>query len=446
MSPTRSCLDCTGILLFCISAFVFPWPRDVQAAEERPNLIVILADDIGVEAFGSYGGESYETPHIDQLASEGVLFENAYTQPLCTPTRIELLTGRSNARNYRSFSVLDPSERTFANELQDAGYRTFVVGKWQLYGAQQFEDNIRAKGSLPGQAGFDHHALWQVESSGSRYWKPRMTIDGVTETFEPDRYGPDIALEHAKNWIAESRNEPFLFFWPMLLPHSPFVAPPGTDDLRKTTSDMPWRVRASMFAPMVKYMDSQVGSLVGFLRELDLDRNTVVLFIGDNGSPRGVHSQRNGRVVQGGKTMPWATGGHVPFVIWAPGYLEGGRRLQDLVSTVDVFATLLELAGVELPSNRKFDGWSLWHRLKGKRDTHRDWVTFHHHPWPLVKPESEAKRWARDERWQLFENGQLFDVRDDPKLKRELKREGASQDAIDARHKLEAALETLPRR
>ena len=195
----------------------------------RPNLIVILADDLGAETLGCYGGESYDTPHLDRLAAGGVRFENAFTQPLCTPTRVELLTGRSNARNYRSFSVLDPAEVTFAHVLREGGYRTCAVGKWQLYGAEHYGDEIRGRGSLPEAAGFERHALWQVERLGLRHWEPTLTIDGETRTFGADVYGPDLVLDFALDWIDGDDRRPFLLFWPMILPHDPFIAPPGRE-------------------------------------------------------------------------------------------------------------------------------------------------------------------------------------------------------------------------
>ena len=156
----------------------------------RPHLVVMLADDAGAECFGCYGGQSYRTPHIDRLAREGIRYDNAFTQPLCTPTRVELLTGRSNARNYVAFSILPPEERTFAEVLQRSGYRTCVVGKWQLLGAEHYREGIRGTGSTPRQAGFERHALWQVAELGSRHWKPRLTIDGKTRTFGPN--APDM--------------------------------------------------------------------------------------------------------------------------------------------------------------------------------------------------------------------------------------------------------------
>ena len=137
----------------------------------QPNIIVILADDLGAETLGVYGGSSYETPELDRIAAEGMRFENGHSQPLCTPTRVKLMTGLHNFRNYREFMELDPSDVTFAHVLAQAGYRTVISGKWQL------TNNLFVvhEGTSPQQAGFDEHRLWQLrrEGRGSRYWGRR---------------------------------------------------------------------------------------------------------------------------------------------------------------------------------------------------------------------------------------------------------------------------------
>lgn len=404
----------------------------------RPNLVVILADDLGAETLGCYGGESYATPHLDRLAVEGVRLANAFTQPVCTPTRLELLTGRSNARNYVSFSVLPPEERTFAHVLQGGGYRTCAVGKWQLLGAEHYGDDIRGRGTLPPDAGFDSHCLWQVESLGLRHWEPRLTIDGETREFGEEQYGPDLALAHALDWIDGERGDPFLLFWPMILPHGPFIAPPGTEGPRKPPGDV------EQYGPMVEYMDTLVGRLVAALEERDLADDTWVLFIGDNGSPRNVHSVRDGVEVRGAKNKPHDAGSRVPFLLWAPGRLEGGTVIEDPVSTVDVFATLADLAGLQLPTDRELDGWSLLPRLEGDAESHREWVAFHNRPRPLSKPDVPAQRWARDARWQLFEDGRLHDTSVDPRLESPLAAEEDDALRARARARLERGLAQLP--
>ena len=157
---------------------------------ERPNIVLIMADDVGYECFGCYGSTQYSTPNLDGMAAHGIRFNHAYSQPLCTPSRVKLMTGLVNARNYSAFSVLNRDQRTFGHMMKAAGYRTMVAGKWQLYGAEHYKERFRGKGSLPENTGFDRHCLWQVDRLGGRYWEPLLRIDGENRQFPEDKFGP----------------------------------------------------------------------------------------------------------------------------------------------------------------------------------------------------------------------------------------------------------------
>ena len=196
----------------CFFAFVAATGCVDAQPSDRPNVILIMADDIGYESYGAFGGTSYQTPVLDRMAAEGMLFNHAYSNPVCTPSRVKIMTGLSNVRNYVSFSILKKTEKTFGHMMQEAGYRTAIAGKWQLYGAEHYEDMIRAKGSLPQDTGFDRHALWQVEKIGSRYWGPTITIDGELKRFGEDVYGPDIYTQFLLDRMEEYKDEPFFLY------------------------------------------------------------------------------------------------------------------------------------------------------------------------------------------------------------------------------------------
>src|SRR3954451_2065621 len=141
-----------------------------------------MADDLGYECIGADGGTSYKTPQIDKLARSGIRFEHGYAQPLCTPTRAQIMTGQSNVRNYVRFGYLPPDQTTFANRLRDAGYRTAIAGKWQLGNGLDG----------PRRFGFDEHCLWQLSRRPPRYANPGLEINGVERDFSKGEYGPDI--------------------------------------------------------------------------------------------------------------------------------------------------------------------------------------------------------------------------------------------------------------
>lgn len=182
------------------------------AAGERPNIVLIMADDMGFECVGANGGESYKTPNLDNLAVTGVRFEQCYSQPICTPSRVQIMTGIYNSRNYLRFGLLDPQAYTFGNLLKDAGYATCVVGKWQLDGG--FD--------APGRFGFDEYCLWQVTRRPNRYPNPGLEVNGQEIDYKNGQYGPDIVSDYACDFIERHAggDQPFFLYYPMILPGS----------------------------------------------------------------------------------------------------------------------------------------------------------------------------------------------------------------------------------
>ncbi|GAB3285226.1 sulfatase-like hydrolase/transferase [Parahaliea aestuarii] len=370
--------------------------------QERPNFVVILADDLGVETVGAYGGESYRTPHIDRLAAEGVRFDNAHATPLCTPTRVMLLTGKESWRNYSDFGYLDPAEPTFAQRLAEAGYATFAAGKWQLV-SNKYQD---LDGATPSAAGFADYALWQVRASEDetdRYDRPTIQTPAGPEPGREGDYGPARFAASIQRFIRNSAGSgrPFLAYYPMVLPHRPFSAPPGTHGAD----------RQQRFADMMVYMDTVVGDIRATLEEAGVADNTLLLFIGDNGTDHKITSRWRGQEVPGGKATSLDSGTHVPFIAWWPGRLPPNHRAE-LVSLVDVLPTLLELGAPQQALPAEVDGRSLWPLLAG--ETVSDWrdsLFMHYDPrWSDNVP----ARYAFDTRWKLYEDGRFYNIADDP--------------------------------
>lgn len=360
-----------------------------SVARERPNVIVILADDVGVEAFRAYGGE-HDTPNIDRLAREGVTFDHAFSTPLCSPSRTRLMTGKENARNYEAFGYLGPDERTFGNIFSDAGYATGIVGKWQLSG-NGFDGRT---GITPTQAGFAQSLLWQLQSGpqrGSRYWGPTLWRDGGWMIPE-EGFGPDFLSDYALSFLDEHADRPFFLYYPMVLVHDPFVPTPAE------------RVGGNEqhnFGSMMQYMDRMVGRLLDRLDALELTDDTLVIFTADNGTNRRIYSQRNGKTIRGGKGLPTLTGTHVPLMMRWPGNIPAGKRRRGLFDFTDVLPTIAEAAS--LPVSADVDGVSQLAVAKGRAEAARETIFQHYAPvwrWP-------STRFVFDLQRKLYEDGRF---------------------------------------
>ena len=398
-----------------------------QVAAPPPNIVLVMADDVGVEAFGCYGGESYDTPRIDAMAATGVRFENCHSQPLCTPSRVKIMTGLSNARNYTKWSIFPPGEHTFAHMLKERGYATAVVGKWQLYFGRQLGDDA-GTGTLPKDAGFDEHCLWLAADFGSRYWNPQIDVNGTVQNPGEDVYGPDVFIQYAEQFMRSNRDRPFFLYYPMALPHGPFTPTPLSDD--RAAPDGPQN-----FGDLVRYVDRQVGRLQNALRELDIDDRTIFIFTSDNGAHRSITARRNGKDVQGAKGSTLDTATHVPLVVTGPG-VSAGMTVDGLVDFSDFMPTLADISGSKY--DRLTDGVSFWPQSQGQRGKPREFVYTYYNPLPgnALFPERD---WVRTVRYKLYGDGRLFDVITDPLEKNEV------TDNV-VRRRLQSALESSPRR
>lgn len=423
-------LHLTCLVLLCGAACLLSGAQ--AEAAERPNIILIMADDVGYECFGSYGSRQYATPNLDRLAAEGIRFTHCYSQPLCTPTRVKIMTGLSNARNYSAFSVLNRDQRTFGHLLKAAGYRTMVAGKWQLLGAEHYDEQFRGKGTWPNDAGFDRHCLWQVDKLGGRYWKPLLTIDGENRQFPDQQYGPEIVTDYILEFMEANQQRPFFAYYPMILVHGPFEPTPDSAD--RNSKD-----RQRNFEDMVSYMDKLVGRIARKAEQLGIAGRTLILFIGDNGTHQSLTSRLGDRIIKGGKGLTTDAGNRVPFIGYWPGVIPPGRVSNDLIDLTDFLPTLLAVAGEQAPA--PLDGRSFLPRLKGLRGEPRDWIYTYYNP----RPERTEPAWfVRDQRWKLYGDGRFFDVGDDPLEQHPLSAPRPGSEAASARDKLAAALRTMP--
>ena len=377
-----------------------------SAAERRPNVVLILVDDFGYECVGANGGESYKTPTLDRLAKTGTRFEQVHVQPLCTPTRVALMTGLINKRNYTRFGHLDPSQKTFGNLFHGAGYATCVVGKWQLQGGYD----------APKHFGFDEYCLWQLNRRPPRYANPGLEINGQQRDYESGEYGPDIVNDYAIDFVARQKDKPFLLYYPMMLTHGPYQPTPDSPSWDPKALGEGVNKRPEHFGHMVEYADKLVGRLVSKLDELKLRENTLVLVLGDNGTGKGTPSRFQGRNVVGAKGTSTMWGTRVPGIVNWPGHVQNGQVCQDMIDTTDFLPTICEVAGIEVPGEWNIDGRSFWAQLRGEKGSPRDglYVWYNSNGGPKAKFE-----FAHDQQYKLYSDGRFYDVsRDDTEKSR----------------------------
>lgn len=417
-------------LLLCLSSFYIRH----SAFSAQPNIILILVDDFGYECVGANGGTSYKTPVMDQLAATGVRFEHCYVQPLCTPTRVQVMTGIYNVRNYLTFGDMDKKAVTFANLLKPAGYATCITGKWQLG---------RDPG-LPKQFGFDENCLWQHLRRPDRYKNPGLEINGVEHDYTHGEYGPDIVNDYAIDFISRKKDAPFFLYYPMMLTHDPYDATPDSADYNSSVKTKKQErnnpdaqtIRQRHFADMVTYADKLTGKLLAKLEELRLRNNTLILIVGDNGTGKGNVSMMGDKKVVGDKGTTNHRGMHVPLIVNWPAKAAAGKVSPDLVDSTDFFPTICEAAGVSLPADLKIDGHSFLPQVRGEVGKPRDWIYSWYAPHDLVVAEFAA---TRD--FKLYRDGRFFDLRHDLEEQQPLKSAALAADASAAMNHLQTALD-----
>lgn len=425
---------------------VLPITICAQKTNKQPNIILIMADDVGWECFGSYGAEDYKTPNIDALAKKGVQFSNSFSTPLCTPSRVKLMTGKYNFRNYTHFGYLNPKEKTFGQLLQNAGYKTAIAGKWQLNGiyhnAEGSTDNTR-----PYKAGFDEYCLWQLtipvvkkgEQSTERFWSPPLEKNGKILTLQDNHelYGPDIMSDFVCDFIERNQDEPFFVYYPTVLVHDPFVPTPDTignasktqkaNQAPKTATE-----KKANFVAMVNYLDKLVGKIVDQVEKVGQLENTIILFTADNGTNRTITSRWNNQNIDGGKGTTTNMGTHVPLVAYWKGHTKESI-VDDLIDFTDFYATIADLADIELAKDDPVDGYSFLPQILGEKSKPRNWQLCHYQPyWGKFK----GTQYVRDKTFKLYRDNSFFNISNDMKEQNNLSEGFASKEGEIARENL----------
>lgn len=381
----------------------------------KPNIIFILSDDVGLGDIGCFGSDHYKTPKIDALAKGGVRYDQCFSQPLCGPSRCEILTGRYAFRtgmtSNQSGAVPRPANETMTPKmLKPAGYVTAQIGKWSQL---QLE---------PSEWGFDEYL--RVNGSG-KYWAtqdPNYTLNGKKMPLG-DKYVPDVMHDFLVDFITRHKDQPFYVHYAMSHIHGPILRTPEST------------AKSDHYADNISYMDKLVGKLVDELERLKLRENTLLIFVGDNGTAPG-HADTStvrGKRQSGQKGTMLEGGSRVPMIVNWPGTTPAGKVSKDLIDFSDYFPTFTALAGAKLPEGRTIDGHDFSPQIKGKTGNPREWVYV----------ELNGKWYARSQGWKLNRGGELFDMSEAPFVEKPVAADTTDAKAIAGRKELQAVLDKL---
>lgn len=336
------------------------------SAAQRPNLIFILADDLGYGDVGCFGAPDIRTPNLDRLAAEGVKLTDCYSSgSICSPTRLGFVTGRYQQRLGLEWAVaygvygegMPPGEKSIAQMLKDAGYATAMSGKWHLGYDDDRVPNHHGFERFFGLLSGNHHYFEHYDRKN----RPDLFLD--RELVDKDGYSTDLLSEYAVRFVKEMAGGPFFLYLPYNAPHFPYQAP--DDREREVTPRKGWQDGdRDTYIQMVESMDRGIGRVLKALDELDLAENTLVVFTSDNG---GAKYSRNAPLAKGKGTL-WEGGIRVSTIARFPKRIPAGTVSAQPSITMDWTATFAALAGAEPPKGREFDGVNLMPVLSGKHD------------------------------------------------------------------------------
>jgi len=419
----RSFLKALGI---STAALALPRKSLPATRVQRPNILFIMVDDLGIEWISCYGAEEIKTPNIDSLAETGMRFENAYSMPQCTPSRAALLTGQYPWRNgwvnhwdvprwgvgYFDWKIRQ--NMTFARIMKTAGYATAAVGKWQI-------NDFRIEPEAMKKHGFDDWCMWTGYETGNRpsaerYWDAYINTPKGSKTCS-GKFGPDVYTDYLIRFMQEHKDGPMMLYFPMALTHGPLVTTPA-----EPNTDSP----IAKHKAMVRYTDHLVGRLIKALDELHIRQRTIVIFTTDNGSDGGLSGIRNGRKIRGGKARKTENGVCEPYIVNCPDLVPQGVVTEALTDFTDLLPTFAELGGAHVPDDLQIDGVSIAQLLLGRqKDSPREWImALGHGPARLDEKGVRGvvdytERVIRDKRYKVWvseerEITQLYDLQKDP--------------------------------
>ena len=403
-----------------IGALLNPSKAEAQKSQpKKPNIIFILADDLGYAEIGCNGSDRYKTPNIDKLASQGLRFIHAYALPLSGPSRATLLTGRyvfrTGATNQDACSsVFTKAEKAIPYYLKPAGYVSTMIGKWG-----QLPDD-------PSDFSFDQYL--RFFGSGV-YWtepgkKQNYRVDGTDLLLKENEYMPDLMHKKMVEFLTKNKNTPFFAYYSMSHVHGEIMRTP---DSKSTTTDF--------YDDNITYMDKLVGQLRTELDRLKLSDNTILIFFSDNGTAGG-HAEAatiGGRRLSGQKGSMLEAGSLEPLIVYWPGVTPVGKVSNDLISSTDFLPTFAEITGATLPKDVILDGQSFNAQIHGQKGNPRN----------SLFVQLANNFWVRNLGWKLDQSGELFDMSKAPFEEIAVPADSKNPLAIAARKSLQTELDRL---
>ena len=435
--PMRLAAVLFAVFSACLSSLL--------GASAKPNIVYILADDLGFAELGCNGSDRYKTPNIDALANSGVRFTRFYTAPLCGPSRALILTGRYG---FRSGAVTQDACKTIIRTgekaevmiptvLKQAGYASALIGKW---------GQLTPSGD-PSDWGFDHELYYK---GSGMYWNSTVAkpmseggevrgdpdtyvLDGKTIKVKDEEYIPDLLHKDATAWLEAHKAGPFFLYYSMSHVHGEILPTPDSAPAPKGESNNQRAQR--LLADNITYMDKLVGKLVAEIDRLKLRENTLIVFMGDNGSTKSaaVDATIGGRRIEGEKGSMKEGGGLVPFFATWPGVMASGKVNANVADASDLLPTFAEIAGAPLPTGRIIDGRSLVSQFKGDTKSPRTWAFC----------QLSNNYYVREAGWKLDQSGTLYDMKDAPFKEVAVAADTKDEAAVAARTRLAAALAGL---
>ncbi len=374
-------------------------PAESLSANDKPNIILVLTDDQGYADVGVYGATGLRTPHLDKMAAEGIRFTDFYAQPVCGPTRASLLTGSYPIRIAEPQNKKHPNttphaqEITIAEVLRDAGYATAAIGKWHMAGEGEEPWDFRPPPQPPGRPGGKgpFKAELMPRAQGFDYFFGTPAHNGYTKDVDLQRYIVELMrndnvvqspadmdlltqtyTEETINFIRQHRHQPFFIYLAHTMPHNPLGA----------SAAFRGKSARGLYGDAIEELDWSVGQILAELEKLELDTNTLVVFVSDNGpETRDILEDEVGDagILRGGKYSNWEGGTRVPAIMRWPGRIHPGQVNGEIASIMDLFPTFAHLAGAQLPGDRSIDGKNITSLLlaePGARSPHRSYFYY----------------------------------------------------------------------